>query len=223
MKFLLTSAGITNPSIHQALVDLLGKPPGQASALCIPTALYAIPGGAGHAWRLISGRDPETPMCELGWKTLGVLELTAMPSIAEALWVPLLEQTDVLLVGGGDAIYLSYWMEQSGLAARLPSLAQTVYVGLSAGSMVMTPRIGEDFEHWNPPGGGGDRTLGLVDFSIFPHLDHPALPENRMADAEAWAARLAAPGYAIDDQTAIRVVDGRAEVVSEGHWRWFGA
>lgn len=220
MKFLLTSAGITNPSIHQALVDLLGKPPGQASALCIPTALYAIPGGAGHAWRLISGRDPETPMCELGWKTLGVLELTAMPSIAEALWVPLLEQTDVLLVGGGDAIYLSYWMEQSGLAARLPSLAQTVYVGLSAGSMVMTPRIGQDFVGWQPPA-GGDETLGMVDFALFPHLDHKDLPDNSMAGAEKWAAGMSIPAYAIDDETAIQVTGGTVEVISEGHWKLF--
>jgi dipeptidase E len=221
MKFLLTSAGITNTSIHDALVDLLGKPISESSALCVPTALYAIPGGAGHAWRMISGQEPNCPMCELGWKSLGVLELTALPSIDEALWVPMLRETDALLVGGGDPLYLCYWMQQSGLADLLPSLRrEAVYVGLSAGSMVMTPNIGEEFVHWIAPS-GRDSTLGAVDFSLFPHLDHERLPENTLLHAEKWAAKMAVPGYAIDDQTAIKVTDGAVEVVSEGHWKLF--
>ncbi|HRJ44262.1 MAG TPA: Type 1 glutamine amidotransferase-like domain-containing protein [Caldilineaceae bacterium] len=220
MKFLLTSAGITNDSIRRALVDLLGKPIAEANALCIPTAAYGHPmAGPSAAWRFISGQEPQTPMCELGWKSLGVLELTALPSLDVSLWVPLVKETDVLLVGGGDPLYLCYWMRQSGLADLLPSL-HGVWVGLSAGSMVMTPRIGEYFVGWKPPT-GGDETLGLVDFSIFPHLDHIDLPHNTMADAERWAATLSAPAYAIDDQTAIQVVDGAIEVVSEGHWKRF--
>jgi dipeptidase E len=218
MKYLLTSAGIKNTSIHNALVDLLGKPIAEASALCIPTAVYAIRGGAGHAWRFLSGQAT-TPMCELGWKSMGVLELTALPSIDKELWVPLVQETDVLLVNGGDPLYLCYWMRQSGLADLLPSL-RAVYVGLSAGSMVMAPNIGEDFVGWKPPT-GGDETLGMVDFAIFPHLDHEMLPENTMADAERWAAGMRVPAYAIDDQTAIQVIDGHAEVVSEGHWKRF--
>lgn len=219
MRFLLTSGGIKNQSIHKALVDLLGKPIAESSALCIPTANYAQPGGAGHAWRFISGRDATTSMCGLGWQSLGVLELTALPSIDEALWVPLVRETDVLLVNGGDPLYLCYWMRQSGLADLLPSLVG-VYVGLSAGSMVMAPSIGQDFVRWKPPAGGDD-TLGLVGFSIFPHLDHELLPDNSMADAEKWAAGMSAPAYAIDDQTAIKVTDGAVEVVSEGHWKLF--
>ncbi|HET7037324.1 MAG TPA: Type 1 glutamine amidotransferase-like domain-containing protein [Thermomicrobiaceae bacterium] len=219
MKLLLTSAGITNTSIHNALVDLLDKPIAESSALCIPTASYAMRGGAIMAWRFISGREPRTPMCELGWKSLGVLELTALPSIDQAYWVPLVQETDVLLVNGGDPLYLCYWMRQSGLADLLPSL-RAVYVGLSAGSLVLTPSIGEDFVRWTPPC-GGDETLGLVGFSIFPHLDHEALPQNTMADAERWAAGMPVPAYAIDDQTAIKVADGAAEVISEGHWKLF--
>jgi dipeptidase E len=159
-------------------------------------------------------------MCELGWQSLGVLELTALPSIDEERWVPKVRETDVLLVAGGDALYLCHWMRQSGLADLLPSLRETVWVGLSAGSMVMTPRIGEDFVGWAPPT-DSDSTLGIVDFSIFPHLDHEQLPENSMADAERWAAGLGGPAYAIDDQTAIKVTDGAVEVVSEGHWKLF--
>ena len=221
MRFLLTSAGILNTSIHNALVALLGKPIAESSALCIPTASYAHPmTGPGQAWNFISGREPRTPMCELGWKSLGVLELTALPSLTEAYWVPLVQETDVLLVNGGDPLYLCYWMRQSGLADLLPSLRNTVYVGLSAGSMVMAPSIGEDFVGWKPPT-GGDATLGIVDFAGFPHLDHPPLPETTMADAERWAAGMPVPAYAIDDQTAIKVVDGTVEVVSEGHWKLF--
>src|SRR5205809_1390782 len=159
MRLLLSSAGIKNQSIHDALVDLLGKPIAESSALCIPTAAYGHPmGGSGAAWRLITGRA-STPLCELGWKSMGVLELTALPSIDEEHWVPMVQETDALLVDGGDAVYLCYWMRQSRLADLLPSL-RAVWVGLSAGSMVMTPSIGEDFVRWKPPA-GSDRTLGL--------------------------------------------------------------
>jgi dipeptidase E len=221
MKLLLTSAGIKNDSIRNALIDMLDKSITECSALCIPTANYAQRGGTGNAWRFISGREPETPMCELGWKSVGVLELTALPSIDEEIWVPVVRETDVLLVNGGDPMYLCYWMQQSGLADLLPKLPrEMVYVGLSAGSMVMTPSIGEDFVRWKPPT-GGDRTLGLVDFAIFPHLDNPDLPDNCMANAEKWAASMPVPSYLMDDQTAIKVIDGAAEVISEGHWKRF--
>jgi len=220
VKYLLTSAGIKNASIQDALIDLLGKPIAEANALCIPTAGYGHPmGSPGGAWRFITGRAT-TPMCELGWKSVGVLELTALPSINQERWVAWVRETDVLLVNGGDALYLCYWMRQSGLADLLPSLRETVWVGLSAGSMVMTPRIGQDFVQWKPPT-GSDETLGMVGFSIFPHLDNPDLPENTMADAERWAAGMSVPCYAIDDETAIKVVDGTVEVVSEGHWKLF--
>ena len=218
MKLLLTSAGIKNTSIHNALVNLLGKPIDESSALCIPTASYGHPeGGPGAAWRFIAGRAT-TPMCELGWKSLGVLELTALPSIDQEHWVPMVQETDVLLVGGGDATYLCYWMRQSGLADLVPSL-RAVWVGLSGGSMVMTPSIGTDFVSWSRA--DSDRALGVVDFAIFPHLDHENFPDNSMASAEKWAASMPVPSYAIDDQTAIKVTDGSAEVVSEGHWKLF--
>jgi dipeptidase E len=219
VKFLLTSAGIKNASINDAMLDLLGKPISECDALCIPTASYGhAPNGIRGAYRFITGQAT-TPMCELGWKSLGVLELTALPTIDRERWVPLVEEVDVLLANGGDALYLAHHMRESGLAALVPSLS-AVWVGLSGGSMAMTPRIGEDFKVWNPPD-GGDTALGIVDFSIFPHVDHPALPENTMAAAEQWAAELEVPAYAIDDDTAIKIVDGTVEVVSDGHWKLF--
>lgn len=223
MKLLLTSGGVTNASIRAALGDQLGKPIADATALCIPTAMYGHPGvGPGtRAWNFISGQS-ENPMVDLGWKSVGVLELTALPSIAEERWVPLVRETDVLLVAGGDVLYLCHWMRESGLADLIPSLTDTVWVGLSAGSMVLTPDVGEEFIQWRPPS-GDDRTLGVVDFSVFPHLAPDGMPGNPMAEAEQWAGGIAGPAYAIDDQTAITVVDGTVEVVSEGEWRLFSS
>ncbi|WP_430787064.1 Type 1 glutamine amidotransferase-like domain-containing protein [Virgibacillus flavescens] len=220
MKLLLTSAGVNNKSIHDTLVDMLDKPIAECNALCIPTGMYGHPwvGPGVKTWQFISGKS-ENPMVDLGWKSVGVLELTALPSIDKDRWLPLVQETDVLLVSGGDALYLSHWMKQSGMADLLPSL-NAVYVGMSAGSMVMAPKIGEDFVGWTPPN-GVDEALQFVDFSIFPHVDHEMLPENTMAAAEKWAAGLQGPAYAIDDQTAIKVIDGSVEVISEGHWKKF--
>ena len=218
MKLLLTSAGVKNPSIHEALVELLGKPIAESTALCIPTAMYGHPASVrGSAPGSSSAGTSENPMVELGWKSVGVLELTALPSIERGQWVPLVRETDVLLVAGGDVLYLCHWMRESGLADLLPSLTETVWVGLSAGSMVMTPQVGEDFIQWRPPGGDVS-TLGLVDFSICPHVTGEGMPGNTMAEAEGWAATIDGPAYAVDDETAIRVVDGAVEVVSEGTW-----
>ena len=218
MKLLLTSAGIKNPTIELALVALLGNPIAESDALCIPTGLYGHPkAGPRQAWRFVSGQEDRSPMVGLGWKSMGVLELTALPSLDEERWRPLVQEADVLLVDGGDAAYLCHWLRASGVADLLPSLPETVWVGVSGGSMVMTLRIGDDFVHWRSP--AGDRTLGVVDFSIFPHVGNPDLPENTMANAERWAAALSGPAYAIDDETAIQVVDGAVEVVSEGNWK----
>lgn len=223
MKLLLTSGGVRNPTIRAALVDLLGKPIEESTALCIPTALYGHPqvGPGSIAYQFVTGEN--SFMTGLGWKSVELLELTALPSIPEERWVPRVRDADALLVAGGDALYLQHWMRQSGFVDLFPSLPETVYVGISAGSMVMTPRIGADFVGWQRPDDGGDSTLGLVDFSIFPHLAPDGEPGNSMAEAEAWAPTLPNHSYACDDETAFAVVGGTVEVVSEGHWRHFPA
>jgi dipeptidase E len=219
MKLLLTSAGISNTSILNALVELLGKPVAEAGALFVPTAIYAIAGGAGIAQKVICGSLGD-PFCQLGWKSLGVLELTALPSIKQELWVPMLQETDALLVGGGDCQYLCYWMQQSGLADHLPSLLhKMVYVGLSAGSMIMT-RFGTTYGNHTLPA-ESDKSLSLVDFAIHPHLDHEWFPKNSLANIEKLAATIPVPSYAIDDQTAIKITDSTVEVISEGNWKLF--
>ncbi len=240
MRLLLTSGGISNTSIRNALVGLLGKPIAESNALVIPTGIYPFPGGTGGAFQAISG-TAKSPLCELGWKSLGVLELTALPSIDKEVWAAAVRESDALLAWGGDPVYLSYWMKHSGLADLLPSLRpETVYVGVSAGSIAMASSFGEAY--FDPPNCTGERLssedlvfagpegeltmtlvmaegVGLVDFTIIPHVeyDNPQDVEN----AEQWARRLPVPTYAIDDETAVTVVDGAVEVVSEGLWRLF--
>ncbi|WP_394844878.1 Type 1 glutamine amidotransferase-like domain-containing protein [Pendulispora brunnea] len=242
MRALLTSSGIKNSSIQGALVNLLGKPIAESNALFIPTAIYPFPGGAGMAYRAICGKGP-TPLCELGWKSLGVLELTALPTIEKAAWVPAVRDADALLVGGGDPLFLANWMRRSGLTDLLPTLrSEAVYVGVSAGSIVAAAIF---VETYTEPPRGNDRPLktedivftsprgdvkktlvtgqglGLVDFAVIPHLEHPEHADASLANAEKWAARIPAPTYAIDDDTAISVVDGDPQVVSEGQWKLF--
>lgn len=240
MRLLLTSAGIANESIHDALVGLLGKPIEESSALVVPTAIYPFPGGAAHAWEAISGRT-KSRFAGLGWKSLGVLELSVLPSIERECWLPAVQDTDALLVWGGDPVFLSYWMRRSGLADVLPSLPdETVYVGVSAGSIATASTFAETYHE--PRRGSGDELstedvvfdtpagevrmivvkaegLGLVDFAIIPHVDHA--DQQDMAVAEQWAAKIPVPAYALDDQSAVKVTGGAVEVVSEGHWTLF--
>ena len=219
MRLLLTSAGISNKSIHKALSDLLGKPIAESSALFIPTAIYAIPNGSEIVRKVICGSLGD-PFCELGWKSLGILELTALPSLKKELWLTMLQETDALLVGGGDCQYLCYWMKHSGLAELLPSLLhKTVYVGLSAGSMIMTS-FGTTYGNHTLPA-ESDKSLGIVDFALHPHLEHEWFPANSLANIEKLASTLSVPSYAIDDNTAIKVVDSNIEVISEGQWKLF--
>jgi dipeptidase E len=221
MKLVLTSGGVTNDSIRNALVRTLGKPIAESDALFIPTAQWGHPACSPQSvWRSTANRSgDDATLVELGWNSVGVLELTALPSIGAERWAPWVREADVLLVDGGDARFLYTWILQSGLAEVLPELSDTVWVGVSAGSMVMTPRVGREFLSWKPD--DSDETLDVVDFSIFPHLDFPGWSENTMGAARRWAKRIPGRSYAIDDQTAIVVVDGEVEVVSEGRWERF--
>lgn len=218
MKLLLTAGGVTNPSIREALVELLGKPVEESTALCIPTAMYAHPwvGMGEKPWRFVAGRE-QNPMVSLGWASVGLLELTALPSLPPERWVPAVREVDALLVAGGDVLYLCHWLRESGFVDLFDELEDTVWVGLSSGSMVMTPEVGEDFIQWRPPS-GDTSTLGLVGFSICPHLAADGEPGNSLAEARSWAASISTPAYAMDDDTAIVVADGEVRWVSEGTW-----
>lgn len=240
MKLLLTSNGVANSSIYDALVGLLGKPIEESRALIVPTAIYPFPGGAGYAWEAICGRS-ESPLAGLGWRSMGVLELSVLPSIDDECWLPMLRESDALLVWGGDPVFLSYWLRRSGLADVLPSLpSEMVYLGVSAGSIAATSTFAETYREprrgsgdvlstedvvFDTPDGELQRILvradgvGLVDFSIVPHVDHA--DQLDLAIAARRAARVPTPTYAIDDETGITVRDGHVEVISEGRWTMF--
>jgi dipeptidase E len=240
VKLLLTSSGISNASILDALTDLLGKPLADSTALVVPTAILPFSVGPEMAARLIRG-EVRTPLTDLGWKSLGVLDLTALPSIDKDVWMSTVQAADALLFWGGDPLYLAYWMRESGLTDLLPSLS-SVYVGTSAGAIAAATTFGETYTEprtgsgtpltseelvFTTPDGDVSRTFvtaagaGLVDFAVIPHFENPNHPDASVANAEQWAAKLPVPTYAIDDATAVKVVDGAVEVVSEGSWRLF--
>lgn len=242
MKLLLTSNGITNPSIERALVDLLGKPIAESRALVVLSGIYPFQGGANYAYQMLHGQIGG-PLAALGWASLGLLEPSVLPSISRDAWVPTVQEADALLVWGGDPLFLAYWMRESGLADLLPTLRpEMVYVGVSAGAIVAASTFGETYlglpdtaakpltsEDVVFTTADGDlpltlataEGLGLVDFAVIPHYTEPDHREASLENAATWAGKVPVPTYAIDDQSAIRVVDGDVEVVSEGQWTLF--
>lgn len=240
-RLLLTSSGIRNASIREALVGLLGKPIEESTALVIPTGIYPFSVGPEMAARLIRGEVPG-PLAELGWKSVGLLELTALASVDKEVWEPTVRAADALLFWGGCPFYLSHWMRESGLTGLLQTLDDTVYVGVSAGAMASAELFGEIYSEPRTAAGraltttavlfetrkgemeravGTAEGAGLVDFAVIPHYlneDHFA---GRRVNVERWAAALPVPVYALDEQSAVSVVDGVVEVVSEGDWELF--
>jgi dipeptidase E len=230
IRLLLTSAGITNESIRNALLELVGKPFTESRAICIPTAIYAYPGGTGYAWRLLR------ELADLGWSEFGVLELTTLPTILEQDWLPAVQAADVIIVGGGNTGYLSYWMFESGFAARLPALLETrVYLSISAGGAMVTHGLNidrerlektgiyydDEYDEAAPPSAGGDKTIPLVNFVIRPHLNAEYFPSATLENMARAAAKVTVPLYAFDDQTALKVVGDKVEIISEGEWQLF--
>lgn len=244
MKLLLTSSGISNKSIHNALVELLGKPIAEANALFVPIGVYPFRGGQYYAWNPIAG-DAAPRMCQLGWKSIGILELSVLPSIDKGQWLPTLAEADALLVWGGDPLFISYWMQQSGLTDYLPSLLDTlVYVGVSAGSIAVASLFAESYSEERFCAGipltseeivfssdNGDVSgtivtangIGLTEFAVIPHFENKNHFASSSANAEKWASKIPVPVYAIDEETAIKVKDGSVEVVSEGQWKLFNS
>lgn len=219
MRFLLTSAGVTNGSIRSALTDLLGRPIEECAAICIPTAGYGLPGGPERAWRTLRAFE------SLGWREFGVLELTTLSTAPESSWLPALTRADCVIVGDGSAGYLAYWMAASGMAERLTGLLwdrpRTVYLGAGAGSMIVTRGLRGDGGDDVPAGAVGAETLELLDLVVRPHLRGRAGSGSARALVAADAADLDVPLYAIDDESAVVVRDGVVRVVSEGEWAVF--
>jgi dipeptidase E len=230
MKLLLTSAGTTSESIANALRELLGKPTKEAKIAVIPTAHNAETGDKG--WMI---EENLIRPYVLGWKEFSIIDLAAVTSLDRDLWWPQLEQADVLLVGGGNTFYLSHWMQASGVFDALPKwLESKIYVGISAGSQIVGDSLrvsseaiakGEqlraEYDELGPQGQSSSKTLKLVDFALRPHLNSPNFPKIREAFLARAAAKLDVPMYALDDQSSIKVINDKIEVISEGTWRLF--
>jgi dipeptidase E len=153
------------------------------------------------------------------------LELSVLPSIRKESWVPTVREADALIVWGGHVSFLHYWMRMSGLADLFPSLNDLVYLGVSAGSIVVTPyNCDAEFNLRYVPDDSEiavntEKALGLVEVTLYPHLNRTDMTPTPLAEMEEWAADLPVPAYAIDDDTAIKVVDGGVEIISEGTWK----
>jgi dipeptidase E len=227
MKLLLTSGGLTNKSIRTALTELTGRPISESRVAFVPTAMHAVPGGARYLWEDLIAQN------QVGWKSVSILELAALPSVPKGVWLSSLGEVDVIYVDGGNTPYLSYWFEESGFAQELPSLLNDrIYVGVSAGSLVVSHRLvinqtrleetgvyaDEQYDDVAPLGFGSDFTLKLIPAVLRPHLNAPYFDRVSMADMRKACDGIDAPVYIMDDQTALKVVDGRIEVVSEGTW-----
>ncbi|HSX24907.1 MAG TPA: Type 1 glutamine amidotransferase-like domain-containing protein [Candidatus Andersenbacteria bacterium] len=213
MKLLLTSAGYKNDSIITALKNLLTADIKQTKLVFIPTAANVERGN--KEWLIT-----DLHRCiELGFQEVDIVDIAAVP---QHVWLPPLEAADVIMVGGGNAYYLMDQMRKSGLADMLPEILKNrVYVGVSAGSMVMAPKLKEEVLHViydEVFEGASNEGLGLVDFLVVPHLNSPYFPRTAEMIDEV-AKRINTPLYVIDDESAVQVVDGKAEVVTEGRWK----
>ena len=214
MKLLLTSGGIENKAMTNALRELVGKDFKDAKLVFIPTAANVE---AGDKWWLIKDL---TTCKELGFKEVDIVDIAA---VSRDIWLPRLEDTDVIMVGGGNTSYLMKQIRESGLAKELPALLATrVYVGISAGSMVVAPKLREKEMQrvYNEPvdEDAENDGLNLVDFLVVPHMNNPYFPRAAERIDEV-AQDIDMPLYAIDDQTAIKVIDANVEVISEGTWK----
>lgn len=217
MKLLLTSAGLSNKSISDALLELTERPFAELNLAFIPTAANVAMGD--KSWMI----DDLVNCKKLGFKAIDIVDISAIP---KELWLPRLQAVDVLLVEGGDASYLMHWMEASGLKEILPEMLETkVYVGISAGSIIMgrgldSGMVGELYLEVvaNPEKDDG---MGIINALIRPHLNSPDYSKINLDYMEKISKESPDTFYAIDDNTAIKIVDGNVEVISEGVWKKF--
>lgn len=217
MKLFLTSSGITNPTLANALLQLLDKPFKQSHVTFIPTASSADKGD--KSWLVNDMHNIK----KLGFPTFDITDISIVP---KKVWFPSFKQADLLVFGGGTAGHLMEWREKSGVSSVLPELLRTkVYMGISAGSMVTAKTMSLSSQNILYYEQTGDfkptQALGLVDFEIRPHLNSPAFPKVRIDYLEQLAQKNPTTFYAIDDNTAVQVIDSTTTVITEGEWKKF--
>ncbi|MEO5627770.1 MAG: Type 1 glutamine amidotransferase-like domain-containing protein [Candidatus Saccharimonadales bacterium] len=209
MKLLLTSGGLRNPSIIKAFLDLCPKQASELKVAFIPTAQNVKPGNKDWVFdQLISLKD-------LGMKQIDIVDISAIP---KDMWLPRLEESDVIFVNGGDTAYLMDCFQKFGVTQEIPRLLKDrVYIGVSAGSYIATPDL-----RLASGGSAAMTALGLVDFGLQVHLDTAKHPDTK----NETAIRERVKGcpykvYALDDQMAVKVDGYVVEVVGEGRYLEF--
>lgn len=217
MKLLLTSNGLCNKTIVNALAELLGKPFSKSSIAFIPTAANVVPGDKN--WVI----NDLTNCRKAGFEIVDIVDISAL---SQDQWQPRLEAVDALLFGGGNSFYLIYWIRKSGLDKLLPKfLKNKVYMGISAGSMVTGKfiRLSDSKKLYYPDikGYQDDTGLNLVDFSFRPHFNSPIFPDVNKEVLEKITKSFPETVYALDDESAIIVNNNKVEVVTEGNWLKF--
>lgn len=215
MKLLLTSNGLSNQSIAKALIDLVGKPASETAVAFIPTAMNVSSSDKG--WFI----DDLSNIQKHEFKMVDIVDISALP---KKIWQPRLETADVLFFSGGNSFHLMRWINESGLIELLPELLKTrVWASISAGSMVTNPTLalsGKDKKIYYEEtfGYNSDEGLGLVNFYTRPHFNSPEFPHARKEYLEELAKEFSETIYALDDNSALKVVDGKVEVISEGEY-----
>mgnify|MGYP001609593775 CR=1 FL=1 len=213
MKLLLTSEGITNASIATALLELLGQPFEKSRATYIPTAANGEKGD--KSWVEVDMNG----IWKLGFLSFDVVDISI---VSKDIWLSSFTKADVLVFGGGNVDYLLTWMKKTGAAAVLPQLLKTkVYVGISAGSMATAKNISLYQVYEKTKKFDNVNGLGFVDFEIRPHLNSPSFPKVRLDYLEKISRKTPTTFYAIDDASAVQVVDHKVTVISEGVWKRF--
>lgn len=214
MKLLLTSGGLANQSIADALTDLVGKKVEDISVAVIPTASNIEAGDKG--WFI----DDLVNLKKQNFKSVDIVDISALD---RSLWEPRLKLADVLFFGGGNERYLMEWINKSGLVNILPELLKTrVYVGVSAGSDVTNKnlyiKISQDIYEEDLNETEDMKGLGFVDFYFCPHLNSPWFKKARKENIEEAVKGITEKIYALDDQSAIKITDGKLEIISEGEY-----
>lgn len=213
MKLLLTSTGITNPTIQRKFIAMVGKQPQAISLAYIPTAINAHP-SPNKRWAIDN-------IIRLDNMAIGAIDIVDFSALPKDIWLPRLKAADVLFVEGGMPTYLLDKMKEAGLDQLLTTeLSDKVYVGCSAGSNILGEVIIKSTKD-TQEGYAAHEGLRLVDFSIRPHFFRPDRSQFTEAMIGGLAKKYASTFYAIDDDTAIAVEDGTVEVVTEGTWKKF--
>lgn len=217
MKLLLTSSGVTNKTIENAFLELIGRPFEETNILFIPTA--ANPETGDKSWLV----DDLVKFRKLNFKEFNVLDISG---VEKEILIPAFENADVLVFGGGDCYYLLEQLKKSGIDEQLKSyIKEKVYVGISAGSMITAETVSistDSILYYEKKREVKDKKgLGYVNFELRPHLNSDWFPKVRLPNLEKLAKEAKYSFYAIDDNTAIKVIDDKVEVISEGEWKKF--